>query len=384
MSAMPVRVLIAGGGVAALELVLALRAPERPRYAVTVITPRPEFVAVPEVVAEPFAGAVAHRVPWAQLAAGLEFDLVLDRVVQVEPERSVLLDGGTRLPFDELVIAVGAERVQVPGASTLTPSDADELHWVIDELEREQIESVVFAAPRDAGFTLPIYELALMAAGRSVAASGRRGRVAVVTWEPEPLASFGADVSAAVREELQAAGVVLRTGHEIEAIEPGVVRLRPGGELPASRVVTLPPLRGVPIGGLPLTEQGFVVVDETFAVAGCDRVHAIGDATDFPIKHGGLATQQADYVADRISHAGGLSAGPFRPRLRAVLWTGGAPLYLAAPADGGAAVTRDRPWTSQQKVVSRYAGAFLDDVRRDGLPAAVQRFTDGSTPANGA
>ena len=56
---------------------------------------------------------------------------------------------------------------------------------------------------------------------------------------------------------------------------------------------------------------------------------AAGDATTFPIKQGGLATQQADAAASTIAHALGANVEPmpFAPVLRGLLLTGGAPLY---------------------------------------------------------
>ena len=68
---------------------------------------------------------------------------------------------------------------------------------------------------------------------------------------------------------------------------------------------------------------------------GADAVLAAGDATTFPIKQGGLATQQADAAAATIAHALGATVEPtpFAPVLRGLLLTGGAPLYLRAELD---------------------------------------------------
>jgi sulfide:quinone oxidoreductase len=52
--AKPVRVLIAGGGVAALEATLALRALADERVAITLVAPESDFVYRPLAVAEPF------------------------------------------------------------------------------------------------------------------------------------------------------------------------------------------------------------------------------------------------------------------------------------------------------------------------------------------
>jgi sulfide:quinone oxidoreductase len=63
-------------------------------------------------------------------------------------------------------------------------------------------------------------------------------------------------------------------------------------------------------------------------------VLAAGDATDFPVKHGDIAAQQADAVAETIAAQLGAIAAPepFRAELRGVLLTGDRPLYLRADA----------------------------------------------------
>jgi sulfide:quinone oxidoreductase len=50
----------------------------------------------------------------------------------------------------------------------------------------------------------------------------------------------------------------------------------------------------------------------------------------FPIKQGGIATQQADAVAQAIAAKAGadLTPQPFRPVLRGLLLTGAVPQYL--------------------------------------------------------
>ena len=56
----PFDVLIAGGGIAALEAALALRDLGGDRVATTVLAPDPEFVYRPMTVREPFAYATAQ------------------------------------------------------------------------------------------------------------------------------------------------------------------------------------------------------------------------------------------------------------------------------------------------------------------------------------
>ena len=54
-------------------------------------------------------------------------------------------------------------------------------------------------------------------------------------------------------------------------------------------------------------------VDRLGRVEGMSGVYAAGDVTTFPLKHGGLATQQADTLAHAIAASLGIHAEPPRP-----------------------------------------------------------------------
>jgi sulfide:quinone oxidoreductase len=94
-------------------------------------------------------------------------------------------------------------------------------------------------------------------------------------------------------------------------------------------------------------------------------VFAAGDATTFPIKQGGLATQQADAVAEAIAASVGvqLDPQPFRPILREVLLTGGPACYLRADISGAAGddsrISQDALWWPPDKLAGRYLAPFL-------------------------
>ena len=100
-------------------------------------------------------------------------------------------------------------------------------------------------------------------------------------------------------------------------------------------MIALPGLAGPFIPGLPHDARGFIPTDAHARVLGCAGVYAAGDATTFPLHQGGLAAQQADAAAEAIAASLGAiaRAEPFRPVLRGVLLTGGAPLYLRAILD---------------------------------------------------
>jgi sulfide:quinone oxidoreductase len=110
-------------------------------------------------------------------------------------------------------------------------------------------------------------------------------------------------------------------------------------------------------------------------VIGIENVFAAGDVTAFPVKQGGIATQEADAAAEAIAAAAGceVDPSPFDPVLRAVLWTGADPRYLYGRPTGGhgevSTLDDAPPWHVRDgKIVGRYLTPFLD-----GLPDAKDR-----------
>jgi NADPH-dependent 2,4-dienoyl-CoA reductase/sulfur reductase-like enzyme len=101
-------VLIAGGGVAALEAALALRALGEERVSVELISPEPLFWYRPLAVAEPFRlGEVMHfELPELAAAAGATFSL--GTLVSVDPTHHLAhISPGGAIPYDMLLIACG-------------------------------------------------------------------------------------------------------------------------------------------------------------------------------------------------------------------------------------------------------------------------------------
>ena len=115
------------------------------------------------------------------------------------------------LSYDVLIVAVGAvPKPALPGAVTFAgPAQAVEVAAVLDRSSAARSRRLVFAVPGEATWSLPVYELAIMAAvdlrDRGVA----NATLGIVTPEPEPLRLFGAAAGAALRAMLDARGITL-------------------------------------------------------------------------------------------------------------------------------------------------------------------------------
>jgi sulfide:quinone oxidoreductase len=226
---------------------------------------------------------------------------------------------------------------------------------------------LAFVAPAGARWLLPLYELALLSATSLRDGGVDDPDIVVATPEHAPLEALGPAVSEAVRDVLDRAGVDLVTSAAAIGAVEGAVRLESGGVIGADLAVALPELVGPRIEGLPHDDDGYLPIDEHGRVIGCADVYAAGDATNFPIKHGGLAAQRADAIADSIGARVGAVGHPepFRPVLRALLLTGRDPLYLRAELGTGGVlpvagtISTEPLWSPPEKVGGRYLASFL-------------------------
>ena len=271
------KVLIAGGGVAALEAALALSDLAGDRVALEIVAPNAEFVYRPMAVVEPFAYAPAQRVPLAEAAADAGAQLRADSFAWLDPSRAVAhTDQGAAISYDALLLALGA-RVRAPFAHATTIDDRrmDEvMHGIIQDVEAGFLHSLAFVSPSRLGWPLPLYELALLTARRAFE-MGVDVEVTVVTPEQAPLWVFGGEASAAVAALLSDAGVRMIVCSDVQVPEPGRVTLQPEDrDLRVDRVIALPELFGPAVRGLPVGEHGFIPIDPDCQVHGVPCVYA--------------------------------------------------------------------------------------------------------------
>jgi sulfide:quinone oxidoreductase len=366
--------LLVGGGVAALEAALALRELGGDRIARTILAPNPEFVYRPMSVGEPFAYAAARRYPLDRIAGDADAELISDSLKWVDREaRIVHTSGGTQIPYDALLLALGARQYpRYKHALTIDDARLDELlHGLIQDIEGGYVHSLAFVIPAGKAWPLPAYELALMTAVRAFDMNVELA-ITIATPEDAPLAIFGSGASQGVKALLERQGIDTITSAQCEIHEPGRVTIQPGGrELRVDRIVALPELVGPSVAGVPAgSAGGFIPVDMHGKVRGVEHVYAAGDATDFAIKHGGVAAQQADVAAQAIAALAGATPepAPLHPVIHGMLLTGGKPLYLSAHVTGGhgssSYLSETATWSPATKIAAKYLSPYLEELDR--------------------
>jgi sulfide:quinone oxidoreductase len=367
-------VVIVGGGVAALETAAALVSLAGDRVGLTLIAPEAEFVYRALTPHQSFDYFVAPRFPLSELADRLGAALVTDRLGWVDREaRCVHTAAGAEVGFEALVLGLGAvARPLYENAITVGDEATGELTALVEDLKAGRVTRLAFIAPEAMAWPLPLYEIALMSATLSTE-HGLGLEVTILTAEHGPLQIFGDTASAQMQRLLSRSGVRVVTSTRCEVPRRGCViatseRGAAARELSVDRVVALPELFGPHVRGLPGAHNGFIPVDRFCRVVPGSQIYAAGDATDFAVKHGGIAAQQAEVVARSIAAAAGapVTPHPFHPTIEGLLLTGDQPRHLSARLTGGhpfaSQVSRPDPERTPTKVAAPYLTGLLADI----------------------
>ena len=207
------KVVVCGGGIAAVEGLLRLRKLAGDSVDIQLVAPNEELVQRPLAVAQPFASGPPNRYPLKRIASDVGAEWIKDTLGWVDAEGRIVHTGdGTELPFDALLVAVGARPVEpFEHVRTFSDAQADEtFQGVVKDIEEGYSKSVAFLLPDGPVYPLPIYELALLTAERA-RSMGVDVDLCVVTPEPAPLAVFGPKASEAISAVLAGAGITVYT-----------------------------------------------------------------------------------------------------------------------------------------------------------------------------
>ncbi|MFF3708445.1 NAD(P)/FAD-dependent oxidoreductase [Streptomyces phaeochromogenes] len=208
-------------------------------------------------------------------ALDVELRLGLE-VTGVHPSRHELDMADGPVPYDVLVIATGAEPIQLPGAQGVpgvhllrTLDDAERLRPVL----ARQHDIVVVGA----GWIGAEFATAAREAGCAVT---------VVEAADRPLAGvLPEEVAAPMAAWYADSGAVLRTHARVERVEPGEVVLDDGSRLPAGAVVVgigaRPATAWLAGSGIELGARREIVADDHLRTSAPD-VYAVGDCASFP------------------------------------------------------------------------------------------------------
>ena len=310
------RILVLGGGFAALEAAFLLRMRAGEDAAIRLVSDNDHFVFRPNSIYVPFGTdpsslLVGLRRPLARRRINFEHG----GVAEVDPDaRFVTLTDGQRFGYDKLVVATGADTnaVEIPGleehAATIWTSDSmlgvrRRFEQARDRARRGERQRILFLVPPNNKCSGPLYEIVLMLE-TWLRREGVRELVDITwsTYEHGFIQAFGPRLHELVSGEFRERGIDGHTDEVVTEIHPGEVRFADGSARGFDHLIAFPPyVAAVRYDGLPSDERGFLATDlATRLVRGYDDIYAPGDAGDFPIKQAFLAFLQADAVANHI------------------------------------------------------------------------------------
>ena len=325
------RILVLGGGFAALEAAFLLRMRLGDRAAIRLVSDNDHFVFRPNSIYVPFGRdpsslLVDLRKPLARRRINFEHG----GVNEVDPDaRFVTLTDGQRFGYDKLVVATGADThaEEIPGldehAATIWTSDSmlgvrRRFEQARDRARRGERQRILFLVPPNNKCSGPLYEIVMMLE-TWLRSQDVRGMVDITwsTYEHGFIQAFGPRLHELVEDEFRERGIDGHVEEAVAEVRPGEVRYTDGSSRGFDHLIAFPPyVAAVRYDGLPADERGFLTTElGTRLVAGHDDIYAPGDAGDFPIKQAFLAFLQADTVAEHIaaSMTGREFRSPFDP-----------------------------------------------------------------------
>jgi sulfide:quinone oxidoreductase len=315
------RVLILGGGVGGTLTANLLarrlrRQIDHGEAEVTVVDARGAHVYQPGFMYIAMGGERAEKLQKPERALlDKRIRLVVGTVTRVDEAASqVVLEDGSTLPYDELVLATGArilpesiEHFETEAHHFYTAEAALKLRKALDAFTGGKVVIGIASMPYKCP-PAPLEVAFLIEA--ELRERGLRGKSEVHFASPIGRAFTIESVSEMATPILAEKDIELHTFFNVETIDPArkVVQSLEGEELPYDLLVLVPPHKGQQFlidSGLAPAPGGWLPTDRfTLRVGGRPNVFALGDATDLPLsKAGSTAHFEAPVVVEAIAAA---------------------------------------------------------------------------------
>ena len=315
-------VLILGGGIGGIIAATRLRQLLAAEHRVVLVEKEADHVFSPSLLwlmlGERSPGQISR--PIAALAKhGIE--LVRGAIERIDPATRTVHVNGAEIAGDHMIVALGAELAPelIPGLADAghnfyTLAGSQSLRSALPKLSKGRLIVLVAAmpfkcpaAPNEAAMLLE-YDCRRRGVRKDV-------QVDLYTPEPGPMPVAGPEVSAALRQMVEAKGIGYHPGHAVTSVDPARRRIAfaNGAEADFDLLAYVPPHRAPKVvrdAGL-CGESGWIPVDRGTLETRFPGVHAIGDVAGIMLasigkplpKAGVLAHNEAEVVAHNIVQA---------------------------------------------------------------------------------
>ncbi|PWI57203.1 NAD(P)/FAD-dependent oxidoreductase [Sulfoacidibacillus thermotolerans] len=321
------KVTVLGGGIAGVEAAIYLR---KKNFEVTLISNRDYDYIYPISIWIPTGEKTLDDVsiPLAKLARRHGFQVIVDEVINVRArENKVLLKNqGEYTDYDYLVIAIGASKLKPEGVEhTLSvcgdPKEAVMLNDRLEDLAERGYGKIAVGFggnPKDPSAVRggPAFEV-MFNFHHFLTKRQLRDQFDLTFFAPmeNPGARMGDQVVVGMNKMFKNLGIDTKFGKKITRFVPDGVIFEDGSKLESDLTMFISAGTGhyaLKDSDLPLSEAGFIKIDDYCQVEGFDNVYAIGDAaalgtTDWEAKQGHVAEVMARNTAHNLAtrEAGG-------------------------------------------------------------------------------
>lgn len=285
------KVLILGGGFAGVQTAIELQ--KSGAFQVTLVSDRDYLYIYPISIWIPVRQTEFNKVkvPLADISKRYPFKVLIDKVKEIHSaSQTVVLESQT-LTYDYLVVAFGADKMKHKGLeNTLSICGKPEVSLAIRDGLDQLVErgsgkiAVGFGGnPKDKSAVRggPGFEL-MFNIHNLLKKKKIRNNFELTFFAPmdEPGARMGQNALPMLNKMFEQFKIEKRFGKKITEFESGAVVFEDGSKLDSDLIVFIPASAGHSVlsaSDLPLSEAGFVKIDDHCQVSGLPNVYAIGD-----------------------------------------------------------------------------------------------------------
>ena len=314
------KVLVLGGGFAGVESAIFLR---EQNIDVTLVSDRDYFYIYPTSIWIPTGDATTEdvSVPLSDLAFEHDFEVIVDEVISFEAkDKKVTLKSGRVLDeYEFIVVALGQDKIYIEGMEhTLSicgkPQEAVELHKRLTELIQKGSGKIAMGFggnPKDPSAVRggPAFEV-LFNVHNYLKKKGIRDKFELTFFAPmeNPGARMGKNAVSKMKMIFVMMNLKSHYGKKIKEFQNKKVVFEDNSTLEADLIVFVPANQGhknMVNSDLPLSDAGFIEINEFCQVNGFENIFAVGDVAklegaDWRAKQGHIAEVMARNSAENI------------------------------------------------------------------------------------
>jgi sulfide:quinone oxidoreductase len=285
------KILVLGGGFAGIQTAIELQ--KSRKFKVTLVSDRDFLYIYPISIWVPVRNAEFDdvKVPLEKIRKEYPFELIIDKVNEIKANDHTVVCENHRLSYDYLVVAFGADKMKHKGIeNTLSICGKPEISLAIREALDRLVEkgkgkiAIGFGGnPKDKSAVRggPGFEL-MFNIHNLLKKKNLRDKFDLTFFAPmeEPGARMGKNSLAMLNRMFDQYKIEKRFGKKIVEFEPSAVVFEDQSKLEADLILFIPASAGHSVlqnSDLPLTEAGFIRIDNYCQVKEHPDVYAVGD-----------------------------------------------------------------------------------------------------------